>query len=378
MNVLYVTDHKFYHENGKVFSKTHLNENKFKRYLSFFENVNIVGRQSGADMSDVLYKNERSSLSFQLVDDPVKHPLKNNVAQKLNGLIASSDVVCIRVPCIYQKSAFKLAKKHNKKILIEMVGCPFDSLWNYGGVLPKFMAVKMYLSTRMVVANSDAVIYVTKKFLQTRYPNKKGITLGSSDVELPKNAASIRNGLHNKHKCVLGMIAGYTSFYKGFDVAFDALKTILSTDPNIDYELRIIGSGDSAKLKALISSSNLLDKVFLDGSMPAEKVFQWLDNIDVYLQPSRQEGLPRALVEAMSRGCPSIGSGIAGIPELLPQQYLINAGDYKSLAQKIMILANDQNEFVNSSRDNIAVSKRFDSDLLVNEWKCFMEGFLKQ
>ena len=46
------------------------------------------------------------------------------------------------------------------------------------------------------------------------------------------------------------------------------------------------------------------------------------DKIDIYIQPSDQEGLPRSLIEAMSRACPAVGSTTAGIPELLDSEFV--------------------------------------------------------
>ena len=54
--------------------------------------------------------------------------------------------------------------------------------------------------------------------------------------------------------------------------------------------------------------------------------------MDVYVQPSRQEGLPRAVVEAMSRALPAIGTCVGGIPELLPPERLYASGDVRALA----------------------------------------------
>lgn len=46
--------------------------------------------------------------------------------------------------------------------------------------------------------------------------------------------------------------------------------------------------------------------------------------MDIYIQPSDTEGLPRALLEAMSRGLPCLGTDVGGIPELLDKEFLFS------------------------------------------------------
>src|SRR5690625_396249 len=58
--------------------------------------------------------------------------------------------------------------------------------------------------------------------------------------------------------------------------------------------------------------------------MRHNEVFDWLETIDLYAQPSRQEGLPRALIESMSRGVPAFGANTAGIPELLENEFIFS------------------------------------------------------
>ena len=55
--------------------------------------------------------------------------------------------------------------------------------------------------------------------------------------------------------------------------------------------------------------------------------------MDIYIQPSLTEGLPRALLEAMGRGCPAIASQVGGISELLEASCLHRPGDAEGLAR---------------------------------------------
>ncbi len=78
------------------------------------------------------------------------------------------------------------------------------------------------------------------------------------------------------------------------------------------------------------------DRVNFVGNMDsAQDVRDYLDTADLFLLPSRQEGLPRAMIEAMARGLPCIGTKIGGIPELLDESALVPVNDPKSLAEKI-------------------------------------------
>jgi glycosyltransferase involved in cell wall biosynthesis len=80
---------------------------------------------------------------------------------------------------------------------------------------------------------------------------------------------------------------------------------------------------------------------FVGALPPAEAVYRFLDETDLFVLPSRPEGLPRAMIEAMARGCPCIGSTVGGIPELLPAEDLVPPGDVDALARKIVEVLSD-------------------------------------
>ena len=71
-----------------------------------------------------------------------------------------------------------------------------------------------------------------------------------------------------------------------------------------------------------------------------EEVFKILDEVDIYIQPSLQEGLPRSVIEAMSRGCPVIGARTAGIPELIAPECVVKRKSVSEIAQAVCRIAN--------------------------------------
>jgi glycosyltransferase involved in cell wall biosynthesis len=67
--------------------------------------------------------------------------------------------------------------------------------------------------------------------------------------------------------------------------------------------------------------------------------------------------LPRALIEAMSRGLPSIGSNVAGIPELLPEEVVFNKGDVEGICKVLGSLI--EGDLANYANLNYIKSKKF-------------------
>jgi glycosyltransferase involved in cell wall biosynthesis len=102
-------------------------------------------------------------------------------------------------------------------------------------------------------------------------------------------------------------------------------------------------------------------------------VFEFMDEIDIYIQPSKQEGLPRAIVEAMSRGCPVIASNIAGIPELISKDALFTPG--KIIELKELILSLKKEKLKVWAIENFERSKNFQTEILNNKRLSFYNEF---
>jgi glycosyltransferase involved in cell wall biosynthesis len=110
--------------------------------------------------------------------------------------------------------------------------------------------------------------------------------------------------------------------------------------------LRLVIGGDGPlreSLAALARSHGLGDRVRVEGRwMPPEEV---LPALDLFVLASRNEGMGRALVEAMALGVPVVGTTVGGIPEVLLQGesgLLVPPGRPRALAQAITRLADDR------------------------------------
>lgn len=96
-----------------------------------------------------------------------------------------------------------------------------------------------------------------------------------------------------------------------------------------------------------------------------------LDNADLFALPSRTEGLPRAMIEAMARGLPCIGSDVGGIPELIPSDSLVPADDAPALAAKIFEVLTDSARMARMSKENLARVAEYSEDVLRDRRQAF-------
>lgn len=108
--------------------------------------------------------------------------------------------------------------------------------------------------------------------------------------------------------------------YKAPDLLIEAVAVCVQQ--GLDIKLVLVGDGQyRAELEARSAILGLGPRVSFQGLLPSsEAVREQLDRADIFVLPSHQEGLPKAMVEAMARGLPCIGSTVGGIPELLPRK----------------------------------------------------------
>lgn len=109
-------------------------------------------------------------------------------------------------------------------------------------------------------------------------------------------------------------------------------------------ELTIGGNGEVEQAQMLAKELGVLDCVHFAGWVSGDDKFRLLQQADIYVLPSYNEGLPMSILEAMSWGVPVISTRVGGIPELIndgKDGILIEAGDQKALATAISHLASD-------------------------------------
>lgn len=123
------------------------------------------------------------------------------------------------------------------------------------------------------------------------------------DVSLMPNPCSFKPITENAHiRDNVILAAGNLNRYhhKGLDNLISIMVPIFDQYP--DWRLKIAGSGDKGLLylKKLAKEKNIFDKIIFTGFM--ENISELMYNSSIFILPSRFEGLPMVLLEAMSQG----------------------------------------------------------------------------
>jgi len=377
MKALFCYDGPLYKDSNGNYYDSILNDQMFERYFKVASELEIIIRTRDIDAENAIKKMGRlSNPNITVLDCPNLSSISGlvmgqaYVRRLLEQRVKSADIVFIRLPSVIGNIAVDICKNARKKYLIEVVGCPWDSYWNYS-LKGKIVAPFAMFSMKRRIANAPYVLYVTNGFLQKRYPTK-GKQINCSNVELPQITQSILDSRikhikakYSNQKFVLGTAAGLDVLYKGQQYVIRAIGELKKKGiTNIEYQL--IGGGTGEYLQQVAMECGVKEQVIILGQVPHSRVFEWLDELDAYIQPSRQEGLPRSVIEAMSRGLPCLGAKTAGIPELLEPEFVFSnsTNEIKEIEQMINLLMSDQELQEKQAIRNFGESKKYQRMIL--------------
>ena len=382
MNATFFHDSKFkYDKNGIYYATGGLTQNYLKGYLKYFEKLTIVTRKEKI-IDNIKYSIAScKKIEFKCFENfNILKLLMGVYNKEIKKQVENSEFCIIRLPSLIGYKACKYTIKLNKPYIIESVGCPRDSLWYHGGLKYKILLPYMVYLTKKEIKRSKYTTYVTEKFLQKRYPTK-GKSISCSDVSLKdikdNNLDCRKKQIINlKDKIVIGTIGALNIKYKGQQYVIKALSELKKQGiENIEYQL--VGTGNKEILYHLAKKYKMENNVKFIGTLPHEDIFNWFDNINIYIQPSLTEGMPRALIEAMSRACPCAGSKVGGIPELIDEECLFKRKSVNDIINVIKKMISDKKFLINEAEINYNNSKKFNKNILNKKRDIFYENIIK-
>lgn len=217
-----------------------------------------------------------------------------------------------------------------------------------------------WLQKLVKVALNSADIHVTQSAGLCRYVQNitkrpvRFIINGVRTDELrpPRGHAQSGNGL------VEIITLGYLGAQKGTLEILEAAGRLRDSHPQVRFTF--IGGGEVEKFRQLAAEKGLAERVRFVGVLDDLERTRRLHASDIFLLPSRAEGQPIALLEAMAAGLPVITTRVGSIPELvMPENgVLLNPKDPIALTAAIRELATDLTKRVQMGRTNAMGAER--------------------
>lgn len=359
MKLLFIHDHPFYKIGNDIYTSGAFTKDLWNNYLLLFIEVNIYSRRLRVEPINKILSS-RKNVNFHLTDNYSSLKVLFfhffNLKKEIERLVLENDVILIRLPSILGLIAGFIALKHKKYIWVEQVGNAEEAMLNHGSFIGKISAPILHLLNKRIIKKAHFISYVTEGKLQKDYPcNLSALQVSLSDVMihniLESDDVDILRFTSDIFK--IGVIGGFDTRYKGFDVLLKAVSLLPLSKKN-KIELYFIGKGDSEWIKKMAMELDLIENIKFIGPLKAgEEINNILSTLSLYVQPSLTEGMPRALLEAMAMGCPCLGSNVGGIPDILDIKNIHMAGDHNQLAEHVKFYIDNREKLAEQSQINL-------------------------
>ncbi|MGN6301447.1 MAG: glycosyltransferase [Angustibacter sp.] len=311
------------------------------RYLALGQPVVLVARRCSPEAGGVhLLQHERLTVFDVGADDKASGLARRTIdlgrrAARLP--IRRGDLVVMRVPEVASLAVGFVALLRRATLVSNVVAEP-DAIASH---LPHLAGIprRVYIAmARLLVRRSAGTVFVTERVLQEQLPPRPGSpTMTASNVRLePREfvdevpAAVARDAATPLRIVAVGSME---TNGKGFDVLVRALR--LLREQGLNVELDLVGDGARRRdLESLARDEQVERATTFHGHVSGRpELLKVLDSCDVLAMPSRNEGLPRAMIEAMARGLCVVGSRVGGIVELAEPECLFPPDDPTALAE---------------------------------------------
>lgn len=379
-------DHLIRGPDNSIYGPGPVNYSMWSRNLEFFDEIVLLSRVR-------LTKSFASST--ERVDGPCvsvyELPDFTGPAEYLRNLpvlrartrqaVQSCDAYLLCIPGLVSHVAWGEIGRIGRPFAVEIWGDPWDAFspGSVNGLLRPLYRRLLTRETKLICRQAQAVLYWTQEALQRRYPHgDDAYCVVSPTVVLRQGYATqeviderfcriqkfCRAAKQDHDPLRVGFVGSLRQMYKGPDTLLHAVSLCLQR--GLRLKVFLVGEGCyRVSMEALANKLGVREHVTFLGQLGYGKpISDFLDSMDLFLMPSRAEGFGRAMVEAMARGCPCIGSRISGIAELLALADSVPPGDATALADKIFEVATDPDRLKHMSQRNLERARQFSPESL--------------
>jgi len=222
------------------------------------------------------------------------------------------------------------------------------------------------LMAKIILAKASAIIAQTKYMKnQVEKICSKDITILPNGVDVTRfmriSPGEVRQELSIGEKCKTVLFIGNLRPIKGVEYLIEAMTKVAQNYP--ESRLVVVGVDfQDGKLQELAQEKNLQERIIFTGSIPPHEIPEYMVAADIFVLPSLSEGFPNVLLEAMAAGLPIVATRAGGIPEIVTDGengFLVEPRNSQQLADKIMLLLQDENVRKHLSSNNIKKAEQY-------------------
>ena len=367
-------DEYIYKFEGRFYTESQQWLEFYQRYLRVFDEIRLALRCETVTSLKTGWVPMDLEPRIEIIPLPIFHgPLQYAKVYFKTGLIIRSvvddcDAAIVRIPSTVAMRICNQVIKRGIPYACEVVYDAEDG-WRGSKGLECFLWKRIDKQMRLQCYKANGVACVTEHYLQRNYYPKTQNSFVShySSISL-KHSFYGSSRSYPSHKV---FVIAHTSYIIQFDGSKGANQIIealhLLKRRGIFVKVRFAGhdrNGNSLKLKALAKKLDVEDNIEFVGFLSRESMDVFLSESDLFVMPTKAEGLPRVIIEAMAKGLPCITTPVSGNPELINSHFLVDYYDINTLADRIEELINNQELYEKTSEENFSRSKQYEDSIL--------------
>ena len=379
-------DDSIFLNNGRFYAASQDKLDFYRRYLRVFNELRLVTRCEKEKPMQPGFVPLDSDPRIEYIAVPEFHGPKQyakvffEVSKTLCHITDNCDAAVLRIPSTV---AMRVGKKVMKKGLPYACEVVFDAedAWRGNKGLNRKIWKKIDHDMRRMCSSANGVSCVTEHYLQRHYYSQKPEAFVShySSLALDKTFYGHPKVYSRKSPFIIAHTSNQVAFNgrKGYNQILEALR--LLKERGIAVEVRFAGKDYQNGTEQLLAYANQLgvsEMVKFEGYLSRIALDEFLSNADLYVMPTKAEGLPRVIIEAMAKGLPSITTPVSGNPELVDAHFLVDYYDIKTLADRIEELVNTPQLYEQVSSRNYERSLEYEASVLQSRRDAFYHNLL--
>ena len=231
---------------------------------------------------------------------------------------------------------------------------------------------------------AEAPAYRLQRWLLRRRGHRAVVTVNGSWAEQPAHIVPFHNPCLTSEEIEEGRQAARARTFeppfrlafigalipgKGADVALRVVKALEAEEPRI--HLDIVGDGPlRGELETLVHELDLEGRVTFHGYLSRNRIPAVLEHAHILLHPSRSEGFPKVVAEAMAYGAVPIAGAVSSIPQLLEVAkagVAIDPRDTRGFVRATSRFLHDEDRWLEAVENGMEAACQFTYDVFLDQ-----------